>query len=46
MPKVISNLMTAGHHRPASEAAFEWRFAGGTMVAQDGMLASIITQMK
>ena len=23
-----------GHHRPASEAPFKWRFAGGPMVAQ------------
>ena len=28
-----------GHHRPASETPFKWRFAGGPMNAQPLMLA-------
>ena len=31
--------MTAGHHQPASETPFEWRFAGGPIVTRDSMLA-------
>ena len=26
--------LKAGHHRPASETPFKWRFAGGPMMAQ------------
>ena len=26
--------LLAGHHRPASETPFKWRFAGVTMMAQ------------
>ena len=31
-----------GHHLPASKTPFEWRFAGGPMVARDCMLAGSI----
>ena len=31
--------LKAGHHRPASETSFEWRLAGGPMVARHCMLA-------
>ena len=30
------------HYRPASETLSEWLFAGGSMVAQDWMLAGIL----
>ena len=28
------NADKMGHHRPASETPFNWRFAGGPMMAQ------------
>ena len=31
--------LKAGHHRPASETPFKWRFAGEPMVAQHWMQA-------
>ena len=31
--------LLTGHQRPASETPFKWRFAGGPMIAQHGMLA-------
>ena len=31
----------AGHYRPAGETSLESRFAGGPLVARDGMLAGI-----
>ena len=31
--------LLAGHQRPASEMPFNWRFAGGPMIAQHRMLA-------
>ena len=31
--------LKVGHHRPASETPFKWRFAGGPMMAQHWMLA-------
>ena len=30
----IHTSLKAGHHRPASEAPFKWRFAGVPMMAQ------------
>ena len=35
-----SKHLKAGHLRPASETPFEWRFAGGSMVARHCMLLS------
>ena len=32
----------AGHHRPTSETPFEWRFAGGPMVARHFVLAGVL----
>ena len=32
--KRIQIALKAGHHRPASETPFKWRFAGELMVAQ------------
>ena len=32
--KRIQIALKAGHHRPASEMPFKWRFAGGSMKAQ------------
>ena len=37
--KRIKIALKAGHHRPASETPFKWRFAGGPMMAQHLMLA-------
>ena len=31
--------LLAGHQRPACETPFKWRFAGGLIIAQHGMLA-------
>ena len=31
--KLPSQHSMLGHHRPATEAPFEWRFAGGPMIA-------------
>ena len=33
--KKIQITLKAGHHRPASETPFKWRFAGGPMMAQE-----------
>ena len=35
----IQIQLLAGHERTASETPFKWRFAGGPMMAQHGMLA-------
>ena len=37
--KRIQISLKAGHHRPASETPFKWRFAGGPMMAQHWLLA-------
>ena len=37
--KHIHVYITAGNYRPASETTFEWRFAGGPIVARDCILA-------
>ena len=31
--KLTSQHSVLGHHRPASETPFEWRFAGGPLMA-------------
>ena len=36
---MIQIPLLAGHQRTASETPFKWRFAGGPMIAQHGMLA-------
>ena len=36
---VLSKHLKSGHHQPASETPFEWRFTGGPMVAQHCLLA-------
>ena len=36
---IPSNHLIAGHHWPASETPFEWRFAGGPIVARHCLLA-------
>ena len=38
-----SKHLKAGHHRLAIETPFEWRFAGGPMVAPHCMLAVTIS---
>ena len=38
----ITSNIKKGHHRPAGETPFEWRFAGGPMVVQHCMLAGYI----
>ena len=32
--KLQSQHLVMGHHWPASESPFKWRFAGGTMMAR------------
>ena len=34
-----SNHIRSDHYRPDSETPSEWRFAGGLIVARDGLLA-------
>ena len=33
---MIKIPLLAGHHRPASETPFQWRFAGVPMMVDDG----------
>ena len=35
----IEKTLSAGHHQPASETPFKWRFAGVLMMAQHRILA-------
>ena len=39
MKCLSSKHVKLGHYRPASETPSGWRFAGGPIVARDGMLA-------
>ena len=32
--KLLSQHSMLGHHRPASETPFKWRFAGGSLMAR------------
>ena len=32
--KLLSQHSILGHHRPASETPYKWRFVGGTMMAR------------
>ena len=41
--KLLCQHLKVGHHRLASETPFEWRFAGGPMVARHSMLAGFLT---
>ena len=36
------NITITGHHRPASETPFKWRFAGVPMMAQHCWLGSFV----
>ena len=37
----LSTHLKAGHHRPASEPPFGWKFTGGTIVARHCVLAGM-----
>ena len=37
-------LLKAGHHRPASETPFKWRFAGVPKMAQHWMHAWLFSE--
>ena len=39
---IPSQNKLSGHRRPASETPFEWRFAGGPMMARIFMFAALV----